>query len=373
MCRNIIPYYSNANPNNSYRVGLLQEGVIDIEFTALSSTATLGLGGDLPQAINIGGSTPEEAAPPSKPPPIQYPVMQQINPLLYSYRFGFNGKEDDKETGYQDYGMRIYDPRIAKFISADPLIVKGQQYAWFSPYHFAGNTPIMAIDLDGLEVLLVGKQESAGVIFSIQVEAGILIDLKNKSIFSYQCSQGGLTSTVSVSTGVSVTFYPNMPAANYASGWGGSAGVGAGELVVGSVDIAYSSGYWGINVSGGIGGSLAPADGHVYAGYTIIKPINHKQAKQYIANLNTAKSNTQKKTNELNAKNNNLQTTNNQKLQLQKKNATSEDVTVINKQITENQKKINKNNSDIYKNKQEIKSMNELKQGLDNAIIEISK
>jgi RHS repeat-associated protein len=72
-----------------------------------------------------------------------------------SYRFGFNGKENDNEvkgTGnQQDYGMRIYDPRLGRFLSADPLIVQGQKYAWYSPYQFAGNKPILCIDLDGLE------------------------------------------------------------------------------------------------------------------------------------------------------------------------------------------------------------------------------
>jgi len=66
------------------------------------------------------------------------------------YRYGFNGKEDDKdiETGAQDYGMRIYDSRIAKFLSVDPLENK---YPYLTPYQFAGNSPIKFIDLDGLE------------------------------------------------------------------------------------------------------------------------------------------------------------------------------------------------------------------------------
>jgi RHS repeat-associated protein len=71
------------------------------------------------------------------------------------YRYGFNGKETDNETGLQDYGERIYNSSIAKFLSADPLIVKGKQYPWYSPYHFAGNTPISAIDLDGLEEFVI--------------------------------------------------------------------------------------------------------------------------------------------------------------------------------------------------------------------------
>lgn len=65
-----------------------------------------------------------------------------------SYRYGFNGKENDAETSTQDYGMRIYNPILCKFFSVDPLSPK---YPWLSPYQFASNSPIMGIDLDGGE------------------------------------------------------------------------------------------------------------------------------------------------------------------------------------------------------------------------------
>ena len=69
-----------------------------------------------------------------------------------AYRYGFNGKENDNEvkgTGnQQDYGMRIYDPRIGKFLSVDPLM---EDYPDLSTYQFAGNSPILNTDLDGLE------------------------------------------------------------------------------------------------------------------------------------------------------------------------------------------------------------------------------
>ena len=63
-------------------------------------------------------------------------------------RFGFNGKELDREWEIQDYGMRMYDNRLGKFLSTDPL---APDYPWYTPYQFAGNTPIWAIDIDGLE------------------------------------------------------------------------------------------------------------------------------------------------------------------------------------------------------------------------------
>ncbi|MCG2613738.1 RHS repeat-associated core domain-containing protein [Terrimonas sp. NA20] len=68
------------------------------------------------------------------------------------YRYGFNGKENDNEVkgegNQQDYGMRIYDPRLGKFLSVDPL---AKSYPWYTPYQFAGNKPIAFIDRDGLE------------------------------------------------------------------------------------------------------------------------------------------------------------------------------------------------------------------------------
>ncbi|MES2061784.1 MAG: RHS repeat-associated core domain-containing protein [Bacteroidota bacterium] len=69
------------------------------------------------------------------------------------YRYGFNGKENDNDVGkgngnQQDYGMRIYDPRVGRFLSIDPL---SPTYPELTPYQFGSNSPIGFIDLDGLE------------------------------------------------------------------------------------------------------------------------------------------------------------------------------------------------------------------------------
>jgi RHS repeat-associated protein len=66
------------------------------------------------------------------------------------YRFGFNGKEKDDEVslegGSYDFGERIYDGRLGRFLSLDRFAFK---YPFYSPYLFAGNNPIAAIDIDG--------------------------------------------------------------------------------------------------------------------------------------------------------------------------------------------------------------------------------
>jgi RHS repeat-associated protein len=69
---------------------------------------------------------------------------------LGSYRYGFNGKENDNEVkgegNQQDYGMRVYDPRVGKFLSVDPL---GYSFSEQSSYAFASDNPIVLIDQEG--------------------------------------------------------------------------------------------------------------------------------------------------------------------------------------------------------------------------------
>jgi RHS repeat-associated protein len=69
-----------------------------------------------------------------------------------NYPFGFNGKRYDNEVmgigNWQDYGMRMYDPRIGRFPSVDPMTSK---YPMLTSYQFASNSPIAGIDLDGRE------------------------------------------------------------------------------------------------------------------------------------------------------------------------------------------------------------------------------
>jgi RHS repeat-associated protein len=82
--------------------------------------------------------------------------------IANGYRYGYNGKEQDNEVkgeGNQvDYGMRIYDPRLGRFLSVDPM---ASGFAWWTPYQYAGNSPVTYIDIDGAE--LSKKLEKIGI------------------------------------------------------------------------------------------------------------------------------------------------------------------------------------------------------------------
>nr|WP_315248573.1 RHS repeat-associated core domain-containing protein [uncultured Flavobacterium sp.] len=82
-----------------------------------------------------------------------------------SYRYGFNGKELDNELKGEgnsiNYEARMQDTRVGRFLSIDPLF---KAFAWFSPYQFAGNSPISCVDLDGLEMYFAADGSFLGQI-----------------------------------------------------------------------------------------------------------------------------------------------------------------------------------------------------------------
>ena len=63
--------------------------------------------------------------------------------------YRYTGQEWDEETDLYNYHARMYDPSIGRFYQPDP---KSQ---YFSPYKYAGNSPISLIDPDGELAFLI--------------------------------------------------------------------------------------------------------------------------------------------------------------------------------------------------------------------------
>jgi RHS repeat-associated protein len=72
------------------------------------------------------------------------------------YRFGFNGKENENDINGEgnclDFGARIFDSRLGKWMSVDPLQAK---YPGLSPYNFVANSPMNSIDPDGRLIIFI--------------------------------------------------------------------------------------------------------------------------------------------------------------------------------------------------------------------------
>lgn len=102
---------------------------------------------------------------------------------LKAYPFSFNGMEQDNEINgsgnVYDFGARIYDSRLGKWFSCDPM---QEKYPNYSPYNYSLNSPVMLGDPDGNWVqvkttrykLVDGQKVKISAIKSIFVKADII-------------------------------------------------------------------------------------------------------------------------------------------------------------------------------------------------------
>ena len=69
----------------------------------------------------------------------------------HTYRHGFTGheKESDLAEGIYTTEYRLYDARVGRWLSVDPLFEK---YVGMSPYNYCAGNPVMMVDPDGKEV-----------------------------------------------------------------------------------------------------------------------------------------------------------------------------------------------------------------------------
>jgi RHS repeat-associated protein len=87
---------------------------------------------------------------------------------IYDSRVGrwLSGDPHDKEVSGSgnsiDFGARIYDSRVGRWLSGDPHEIK---YPYSSTYAFALNTPIIAVDSEGKDVI-VGLQDATRPTYS---------------------------------------------------------------------------------------------------------------------------------------------------------------------------------------------------------------
>jgi RHS repeat-associated protein len=75
------------------------------------------------------------------------------------YRYGYQGKEmdneiKDKDGSSYDFGARLLDPRVGRWLSMDPL---AEEFADMSPYNAMANDPVNMVDPDGREHMAVDE------------------------------------------------------------------------------------------------------------------------------------------------------------------------------------------------------------------------
>jgi len=126
------------------------------------------------------------------------------------YRYGFNGMEKDDEVKGEgnsyDFGARIYDPRIARWMKRDP---QASRQAGWSPYKAMLDNPIIYSDPDGnteyLEIVINNKKTGKTVTLKKAVSDDLYRSHRFKSgAFHYYDYTKRITITTDVEGKVSI-------------------------------------------------------------------------------------------------------------------------------------------------------------------------
>jgi RHS repeat-associated protein len=73
---------------------------------------------------------------------------------VYKYKYGGNELQDELNLNVYALGFRDYDPAIGRFNKIDRF---SEKYTNYSPYSFAGNNPVIFVDIQG-DSIGVGRQ-----------------------------------------------------------------------------------------------------------------------------------------------------------------------------------------------------------------------
>ncbi|WP_193727860.1 RHS repeat domain-containing protein [Paraburkholderia franconis] len=94
-------------------------------------------------------------------------ILSQTGAGASSWLFQYAGKEWDAALGLYDFGARLYDPALLRFVTPDPA----RQFA--SPYVFASNNPLNMVDPSGN--LSLWAQIGIGAAMVAVIAAGIAL------------------------------------------------------------------------------------------------------------------------------------------------------------------------------------------------------
>ncbi|OGL47349.1 MAG: hypothetical protein A2W05_00960, partial [Candidatus Schekmanbacteria bacterium RBG_16_38_10] len=157
-------------------------------------------------------------------------------------RHKFTGQELDAETGLYYYGARYYDPRLARFLSADSIVPDPSNPQSLNRYTYVLNNPLIYIDPTGhgfWKTVLGIVEMVVGVVLMVVGITNPYIFYAGVAVMSVGIATLGGNVNVSVTTqvaefgggggpGNSVDFNYTGPGSGYGGGYGGGGGGGSG-------------------------------------------------------------------------------------------------------------------------------------------------
>ncbi|MDP2188720.1 MAG: RHS repeat-associated core domain-containing protein, partial [Sphingobacteriaceae bacterium] len=91
-------------------------------------------------------------------------LVHQQNTAAYYTPYTFSGKERDMETGLSYFGARYYDAGLSIWLSVDPM---SDKYPSLSAYNYCAWNPVMLVDPDGRDIIIVGDENYQKKVLSI--------------------------------------------------------------------------------------------------------------------------------------------------------------------------------------------------------------
>jgi RHS repeat-associated protein len=133
-----------------------------------------------------------------------------FDPTFPDVYYTFTGQEDDDDLGFYNYGARLYDPVLGRFISPDSIVQAPDDPQTLNRYSYARNNPLIYTDPSGnwfiiddiiISVLIaigVGE-EAAGTIGTITACAvvGAGLGAATSAITGGDIGMGALTGAIS--------------------------------------------------------------------------------------------------------------------------------------------------------------------------------
>jgi RHS repeat-associated protein len=130
--------------------------------------------------------------------------LDEKNPNLPGFpdaNYTFTGQEDDDDLGLYNFGARLYDPVIARFISPDSLVQAPEDPQTLNRYSYARNNPLIYSDPSGNFFLvddlaaLIGSMLVAKLIVS--AAAGAALGAGIAAATGGDIGKGALTGAIS--------------------------------------------------------------------------------------------------------------------------------------------------------------------------------
>jgi RHS repeat-associated protein len=85
-------------------------------------------------------------------------------PVLFSSvtTQGFTGHEDDEDLGLVNMKGRLYDPKVGRFLTPDPIVSRPRFGQSWNPYSYVLNNPLSYVDPSGFEPVVSYSPECSG-------------------------------------------------------------------------------------------------------------------------------------------------------------------------------------------------------------------